>query len=176
MSGAVERGWAVAPVAGYRIGTAEREHVRDLLERHTAEGRLSLDEFGERIDEVLRARTAVDLEHALRELPPAPVNPGRVPWGVPQPVRGPVALARLVPPVLPVLAVGLFVVVVLSLIGAFWPVWILLLVARFAFFGGRGRRGWDRGLRGGSPWPGTYPGESRAGWSAPDGTSQTRWV
>lgn len=150
----------------YRIGNAERDRVRDLLERHTAEGRLTLDEFGERVDEVLHARTATDLDHALRELPPAPVSPGPAPWGVGRPVGGAVALARRVPPVLPVVAFGLLVFGVLSLIGAFWPVWILLLVARFGFFGAHPRRRWDPGMRGGPRW--------RGGWSTREDTSQTR--
>lgn len=54
-----------------RIGDAERERVRDLLQRHAAEGRLTLDELSDRLAEVYAARTAADLDHALRELPRA---------------------------------------------------------------------------------------------------------
>lgn len=150
----------VAGALEYRIGTAEREQVRALLERHAAEGRLTLDEFGDRIDEVWRARTAADLDHALRELPHA---------AAPQPARVRLAPAWRVPPVLPVLAVALLVFGLLAAVGSFWPVWILLLVARFAFFGGRGRRGWDRGRDGGPPWRGHHRQHHHDSY-------QTRWV
>lgn len=173
MSEARGHGWAVAPVSGYRIGTAERDRVRDLLERHTAEGRLSLDEFGERIDEVLRARTAVELDHALRELPPVAADRGMRPHGLPRPQ----AAWVLAPPLRPLaltMALGV-VVTVLSVIGSLWPLWILLLVTRFGLLGSRRRgRGWA-----GPPWAGPHavPRHARR-WHAddPSWSSQTRWV
>jgi Domain of unknown function (DUF1707) len=56
----------------FRIGDAERERVREMLQRHAAEGRLTLDELSDRLGEVYAARTAADLDRALRQLPPLP--------------------------------------------------------------------------------------------------------
>ncbi len=53
----------------YRVSDAEREAVIDELRRHTAAGRLTVAEFGERMDEAHAARTASQLQAALRELP-----------------------------------------------------------------------------------------------------------
>ena len=50
----------------------ERDEVVNLLRDQTTVGRLTLTEFEERLDDVYRARTRADLEHALRELPVAP--------------------------------------------------------------------------------------------------------
>jgi hypothetical protein len=44
------------------------------LERHTAAGRLTLEEFTDRVDRVLAARTHADLAAAVVDLPPEP-NP-----------------------------------------------------------------------------------------------------
>ena len=62
----------VSTPPGVRVSDAEREQVVALLRRHTGDGRLTLDEFEERVDEVLKARTGDDLRAALRELPPLP--------------------------------------------------------------------------------------------------------
>lgn len=171
MPGALDRGWAAPPATGYRIGTAERDHVRDLLERHAAEGRLSLDEFGERIDEVLRARTAPDLDHALRELPPVPaaLRPARAARG--HQAGTAAALAGRAAPVALPLAVGLLVVGVLLVVDALWPLWVLLLVTRFAVLGSR---------RGGPPWARAQrTRQAPQRWHDhhdPSRSSQTRWV
>jgi class 3 adenylate cyclase len=61
-----------------RVSDAERDHATEALREHVAAGRLSMDEFDERIEEVLASRTAGDLRHALRDLPeatPAPAGP-----------------------------------------------------------------------------------------------------
>jgi Domain of unknown function (DUF1707) len=52
-----------------RASDAERERVAASLREHCATGRLTLEELSERLDEAYRARTAGDLERALRELP-----------------------------------------------------------------------------------------------------------
>jgi class 3 adenylate cyclase len=57
-----------------RIADADRHVVIDRLREHTAAGRLTLDEFDSRVDEVMHARTVADLHATLRELPaPVPV-------------------------------------------------------------------------------------------------------
>jgi hypothetical protein len=52
-----------------RVSDAERNEVVEVLERHTADGRLTLDEFEARIEETLSARTGSELRATLRELP-----------------------------------------------------------------------------------------------------------
>jgi hypothetical protein len=52
-----------------RVSDADRQVVIEALQRHTGDGRLTLEEFEERVDEVLGARTRADLDATLRELP-----------------------------------------------------------------------------------------------------------
>jgi class 3 adenylate cyclase len=52
-----------------RISDADRERVVETLRRHTAEGRLTLDEFAERVGTVFDARTEHELEVVLSDLP-----------------------------------------------------------------------------------------------------------
>jgi Domain of unknown function (DUF1707) len=52
-----------------RASDADRQRAVAALERHTAEGRLSLDEFAERVDRVLAARTHGELAAITRDLP-----------------------------------------------------------------------------------------------------------
>ena len=51
------------------IPEEERERVIALLREHAGEGRLDLDEFGQRLDEAYQATSLDQLQHALRELP-----------------------------------------------------------------------------------------------------------
>ena len=55
-----------------RVSDAEREEVVGILRDQTSAGRLTLEEFEERLGETYQARTAGDLEHVLRELPVQP--------------------------------------------------------------------------------------------------------
>ena len=48
---------------------AERDHVIDLLQRAVGQGMLDLDEFSERTDAVLRARTRSEVNAVLFDLP-----------------------------------------------------------------------------------------------------------
>jgi hypothetical protein len=54
-----------------RASDAERERSVALLREHFAEGRLTLEEFVERVDALYRAATLGDLDAALHELPVA---------------------------------------------------------------------------------------------------------
>jgi cbb3-type cytochrome oxidase subunit 3 len=56
-------------VSALLVSDREREHTVGLLRRHWLSGRLTADEFEERVDEAWRARFAADLWHALRWLP-----------------------------------------------------------------------------------------------------------
>lgn len=53
-----------------RIGTAEREAAVKLLSDHMSEGRLSLEEYEERMAAALEARTQADLKPLFTDLPP----------------------------------------------------------------------------------------------------------
>lgn len=53
----------------YRVSAAERDAVIEELRDHAGAGRLTLDEFGERTEEALAAKTRSQLGRVLRELP-----------------------------------------------------------------------------------------------------------
>jgi hypothetical protein len=57
-----------------RASDEDRERVVAVLQRHTAAGRLSLDEFAERVDVACAARTLGELAVVTRDLPPVPAD------------------------------------------------------------------------------------------------------
>ena len=63
---------------GVRIGDADREAAASSLREHYARGRLTLDEFQQRLDAVFAATTDVDLAKINADLPY--VNPYAPPW------------------------------------------------------------------------------------------------
>lgn len=63
------------------VGDPERERAAQALQRHYREGRLSVDELGQRLESVLHARNAGQLRSALTELP------GLERWATPEAVR-----------------------------------------------------------------------------------------
>jgi hypothetical protein len=74
-----------------RAGDADREAVAERLRRHHSEGRLDVQEFQDRIDHCYQAKTLVELEALVDDLPrerppepdPASRRPflaGRPPW------------------------------------------------------------------------------------------------
>lgn len=114
-----DAGHAMSTADNLRVSDADRQQTVDELTRHTADGRLSLDEFEGRVDEVMRARTAAELRTALRDLPalgrrstPRRPSPGRVP--------------------LPLIIAALVVAVALIPEAFIW----LLIPVGFWFFGG----------------------------------------
>jgi hypothetical protein len=52
-----------------RVSDADREETVKLLERHYADGRLSFEEYSERMEAAFHARTREELRRTLRELP-----------------------------------------------------------------------------------------------------------
>ena len=60
-----------------RASDEDREQVVHALERHTAAGRLSLDEHAERVERALAARTCGELADILSDLPPERAEPTR---------------------------------------------------------------------------------------------------
>lgn len=107
-----------------RIGNGERERVREVLTRHAGEGRLTLDELSERLGEVYAAKTAADLDHALRELPPLQrEQPAR------ETRRAPASTAVGRFALLAVAMVAIWAVFAVTT-GAtyFWPVWPIMAI------------------------------------------------
>jgi hypothetical protein len=74
-----------------RVSDAERAKVGQLLERAVAEGMITLDEFSERYDAALAARTRGELGAVVADLPMAlpPVVPAsQFPAAAPEELRG----------------------------------------------------------------------------------------
>ena len=69
-----------------RIGDVERDRAAEYLREHMSVGRLTQDEFDERLTAALQARTAADLEPLFADLPaPKPgqeTEPAGSPWPV----------------------------------------------------------------------------------------------
>ena len=57
---------------GPRASDADRNRFVELLERHFTEGRLTDDEFSERMDRALRARSLGELYALVSDLPDLP--------------------------------------------------------------------------------------------------------
>jgi Domain of unknown function (DUF1707) len=73
----------MAAASNIRVGDAEREAVAAQLREHYADGRLTLDELNERLDQAFAAKTRADLNAVTRDLPmtPRPAgNSGTNPW------------------------------------------------------------------------------------------------
>jgi hypothetical protein len=58
-----------------RASDAERDRVADLLREHTAQGRLTLDEFTDRVGAAYAATTRGELNELVADLPVAPPAP-----------------------------------------------------------------------------------------------------
>jgi hypothetical protein len=116
-----------------RIGDTERDQAISVLGDHFAAGRLSREEFDERSDQAMRARTGADLQPLFADLPRAPQPPvarNSRPAGLP-----PVFLPLFwLAPLLVVAAVVAAVV-----LSAPWIVWTFLWIFMFTGFWGRRR-------------------------------------
>jgi hypothetical protein len=159
-----------------RVGDADREAIAAQLRDHYADGRLTLDELNERLDQTFAAKTKADLDVVMRDLPhvarpftdapaagfgntawPGPAWPGpgaRSDWdqGTGSGRRyGRAAFAPLLVLMWVALIVG---AVTLFGIGGDRPLAIVLFLAALAFvkrlfgFGGRGRGRGPRGPKG----------------------------
>ncbi|MBD0841881.1 MULTISPECIES: DUF1707 domain-containing protein [unclassified Streptomyces] len=70
------------PAPELRASDADRERVAEILREALAEGRLDMEEFGERLDATYKARTYGELAPITRDLPAAPtVNMLKEPEG-----------------------------------------------------------------------------------------------
>lgn len=84
------------PARRLRVGNAERDAVVERLHEAGAEGRLDLDELGERIQAALEAKTYADLDRLVDDLPG---DPASVAFGAVEPAPLPTlgALHRVAP-------------------------------------------------------------------------------
>lgn len=64
-----------------RVGDADRESVAVQLREHFAEGRLTLEELNERLDQAFAAKTRADLNTVMRDLPQAARPAAGAPFG-----------------------------------------------------------------------------------------------
>jgi hypothetical protein len=64
-----------------RIGDAERDQAATYLREALAQGRLEQDEFDERVEAALRAKTQADLDPLFRDLPGPRPGQGLAPTG-----------------------------------------------------------------------------------------------
>jgi hypothetical protein len=154
----------VATGPDLRIGDSDREAVAALLREHYAEGRLTFDEFTQRLDATFAATTQSQLSRITRDLPHAglPAGPRRAAADRPgrersrqyrsAPPRG----VRLLPVLLAVLVAWLLLFD-LHLRFFFWPGKLVILLAVFA--AARGAMRWLlRSGRGGFPGRGRWGG------------------
>ena len=90
-----------------RIGDAERDDATELLREHMAQGRLTAEEFDERIDAALKAKLASDLDPLFTDLPGPRPGQGLAttqpyetpPWQrQPSPSRGDLPAPAVLPP------------------------------------------------------------------------------
>jgi hypothetical protein len=70
LSGPSEADGSSAEVRGVRLSDAERDEVADLLARHMAAGRLTVDELEQRVSSLYRARSRDEATAVIRDLPP----------------------------------------------------------------------------------------------------------
>ena len=113
-----------------RVSDAERDDVVQILTRHHTEGRLDTEEFQDRVDATLRARTRAELAEQLTDLPRVTQSARRG--------------RRTFAPLAAVVLVGFIAAMVLSGGRAFFGVW-WIAVAFFVL--ARVRYGWWGGAR-----------------------------
>jgi uncharacterized protein DUF1707 len=65
----------VAGVPEVRASDTERERTVELLRSHAAEGRLTMEELGDRVGRAYEARTRAELEEIVRDLPAEATQP-----------------------------------------------------------------------------------------------------
>ena len=99
--------------ADVRVSDAERDEVVQQLSRHTGDGRLTLDEFEQRVEQALNAKTRGDLDVTLQGLPSARPRAGRQ--------------LDVGPRLRPIAALALIALAIVTM-GA-WVLWIVVPIA-----------------------------------------------
>jgi hypothetical protein len=65
------------PAGAVRLGDEDREQIADVLARHAAAGRLTVEELEDRVAALYRARSSGEAAALTADLPPLPVERGR---------------------------------------------------------------------------------------------------
>ena len=148
---------------GIRASDEDRGRIAAALGEHYAAGRLTLEEFQERLDKAYAATTLGELDDLMTDLPgrdlgrlpgawlPSPRgNPPLPQRPLPGPVQGPVGRSSPALRALVAISIGIFVIWLLSgASGAPWLFWVALavgLVVLRRWTAGGPRHG-DRGRR-----------------------------
>ncbi|MEU5691105.1 DUF1707 domain-containing protein [Actinosynnema sp. NPDC020468] len=139
-----------------RIGDAERGQALELLGTHLGEGRLSVDEYGERSALVTAAKTRGELLALFADLPgPHPVFAQTTPLPTVTAGAAPVErrrfeldprLGKVAVPLVVLTCVGLYMLIKVPAIFLLIPV-VVILVGSFGGGGGHGGHGRDRRRR-----------------------------
>jgi hypothetical protein len=136
------------------VSDAERNEVADLLARHYGDGRLTQDEFNERVDRAMNAKTQSDLSGLFDDLPAL--------GGAQEPARKPRARGGHRPLLYLALIVAVLIVAGHGVWWLFMPHWlsVLLLIAVGVYV----IRAIERGARrsGGRPGLDDRPGSGNA--------------
>ncbi|MGI8458766.1 MAG: DUF1707 SHOCT-like domain-containing protein [Propionibacteriaceae bacterium] len=129
-----------------RIGDAERDRAAEYLRDHMAAGRLDQQEFDDRLNIALTARTSDELDPLFDDLPaPKPgselavPNPSAPPYpaapSAPPPVVAPHRSAERFRFVMSVLAAVLFPAAIIFCFAFGWQYWWLILIPSFVSMG-----------------------------------------
>ena len=122
-----------------RAGDEDRERTATALGEHYAAGRLTLEEFQQRLDQAYAAKTLEDLDDLMTDLPGSDLSPlpGQRGGGPPLPQRrapGPVQASGEHSAVRQLwLAVGITAMVIWLISGATGGPWFLWLAVPLAF-------------------------------------------
>jgi Domain of unknown function (DUF1707) len=117
----------------FRVADTDRDAVATQLREHYADGRLTMDELNERLDQTFAAKTRIDLDAVMRDLPYTPrptatpplagsstasglTGAGAGSWDGGRRARGPLLIPALL---------------------AMWLFWLVVSAAAFGFGAGR---------------------------------------
>lgn len=110
------------PDPALRASSADRDLVLEKLRVHVGTGRLDLDEFGDRVDQALEAKTMGELSLVLQDLPPV-TTPAEA---AAQEARRRAGLRAELFPYLAVMTLLLVIWALTTAPGYFWPIWPML--------------------------------------------------
>ncbi len=121
-----------------RASDQDRDQTATALGGHYAAGRLTFEEFQERLDQAYAAKTLGDLDGLMADLPGTdlcqlpdawPRQPGGHPPLPEQHVPGPVQAPGVLPPWFAI-TLGAYVILMMSgAVGGAWFVWVVVLLA-----------------------------------------------
>jgi hypothetical protein len=134
--GAQTRGPRSPDDPGLRVSDAERQATVDQLKAHFTAGRLDMDEYEQRLQQALGARTRRELDDLLKDLPVT--NAGAV--------RQPQARPFFVPVLIAIAALAAITTVFGVAHGFFFPWWIIPIA--FFLWSRHWRRRWYPGYWG----------------------------